>query len=460
MGKDAAVSWLPEWFLYCFGGPKGNEALVPTTSASGRQIDTLWREINGWSSTSKAAKAFDLLVKEMRLRFVYDANGNRVVGDMNKALGFKAANAVIMESFHAPHLLYIMTEARGCEDWAYLAMYKACTGMDNRIVIQSVPGEETGEFFKIASGQRNVEDRQRQWDVLTWPAAKKVWYCPLCDEEQRMGGVCSKCNQDYKYKYVPTSKLVTQESINEKLAYGEDSEWFQGPVLANFIKGSSRSLITLSEYMDAESRYGGEGGLVEGLPDVLGCDIAWTGQNFTVLCHRKGPVLYQFYRWQGMRTDYTADRIMEWLVANPHGIATIENGIAQSGVIDQIIKAQFGSRLVLVNPGAPPVSDQDKEFYVNQRAQLYFYLQQRFKKGTIAIREKRLPLGGQLTAIPARVRTDMKFEIESKDTLLKKMPSPDDADAAMLSMAGSPDVMMTANVKDVIVVGQTTNYDW
>lgn len=464
MGKDACVSWLPSWFLYCFGGPMGQHALVPTTSASGRQIDTFWREQNGWMSGAVNVDAFDVMVKELRLKKIEDPRDQtrQLDGTNNKAVGFKALSQAVMESFHAPHLLYIMTEARACEDWAYLSMFKACTDVDNRIVIQSVPGEQTGMFYEIARGE------VPGWEVLFWPAARKVWSCPGCDYTTTSDGICPTCDRELKSKYVPTSRRVTDQSIQEKLAFGEDSEFFQAPVLANFLTGSSLQLISLREYHDAEDRYGPKrverindieipmGGVVEDeQSDILGVDVAWVGQNNTVLCHRKGPVVYKFHRWQGQRTDYTADRVMEWMNAYPHGTVCIESGIAQSGVIDQIVKAHYGSRLQLINPGGPPLGgEKEEEMFHDRRSQLYYYVQQKFRKGILAIRDTNDELKKQLTGIRAKVRTDVKFQIESKDELKKRMESPDDADALMLTMAGSSDESRAATFKDLMVIGQ------
>ena len=467
MGKDACVSWLPSWFLYCFGGPMGQHALVPTTSASGRQIETLWRELNGWMTTAINLKAFDPLNKELRL----------TASPHNKAVGFKALSQQVMESFHAPHLLYIMTEARACEDWAYLSMFKACTGADNRIVIQSVPGEMVGMFYEIARGE------VPGWNVLFWPAARKVWYCATCDGPiEATEGLCVSCAAGLNWKYVPTSKQVTDQSIQEKLAFGEDSEFFQAPVLANFLTGSSLQLITLKEYHDAEDRYGPlrtetvngiaipYGGITESLPDILGVDCAWVGQNNNVMCHRKGSVVHKFWRWQGnkgkgteTRVDTTdlIDRVMQWMNAHPSGVVVTENGIAQSSLIDHLIKAKYGARLHLVNPGGPPLGgEKEAEMFHDRRSQLYFYLQQRFRKGTIALKDTNDELKKQLTGIRAKVRTDVKFQIESKDELKKRMPSPDDADALMLTMAGSSDMSKAATIGDIMSIGVPVQRDW
>ena len=448
IGKDAISAWLTEWFLACFATETAH-ARVPSTSASGRQVGLLWREINAWTSRSKMANKFDLFVQRLQRKEPELSN--------SFAWGFKAANANVMEGPHAPKMLYIMTEARGVPEWGYLAMYKACADYDNRIFAQSVPGEEVGEFFAIASGKLGLysEANPTGWQVFFLPAAKQISTCTKCGTPFTEGKLFCECGRSC---YVPTSPRVTQESIDEKLVYGADSPWFVGPVLAQFIKGSSLNLVSLSEYREAENRYGE---LTDGPPDVLGVDVAWTGQNFTSLCHRRGPNVEKFIRYQGVRETETARIVIQWLCDHPNGTAVIESGIAQAGVIDIVTEAELGDRLVLVNPGGPPLGDSEQ--FVNRRSELYYYLQQRFKLGTIAIRDKNAPLGGQLTSIRAKIRGDMKFEMESKAEMARRgIPSPDDADGLMLAMAVASDGEAGVATMDDLEIGgvELPELDW
>ena len=136
----------------------------------------------------------------------------------------------------------------------------------------------------------------------------------------------------------------------------------------------------------------------------------------------------------------------------PHGKMVIESGIAQSGVIDRIEESGLGDRMVLVNPGGPPVGDPEQ--FADRRSELYYYFKERFKNGTIAVAERSSPLGGQITSIRAKVRGDMKFQIESKKEMAGHgMASPDDADAGMLTMAVASEGEAVEGDLDDIVVG-------
>lgn len=394
VGKDALSAWLVEWFLYC------HEGVVPTTSASDRQVGLLWHEINYWTAKSKAASAFEVLQRKM----------HKKSNPAAFAEGFKANSAAKMEGFHAPALLYIMTEARGVEDWGYQAMLKACTGADNRIFAQSVPGDENGEFYMIASMQRP------RWQPFVVPAARKVQIAPD------------------QYRYEATMKLVNQESIDEKLEYGADSSWFLGPVLAEFAKGGSDFLISLAQFHRAVNRWEETGEEPDQGQNVLGVDVAWTGKNETVLFHRQGRKIKRIIAYAGQRTDVTAERVMEWMSEYLDGAVVIEDGIAQAGVIDQIEAHGDANRLYLVLVGGPAV---EQEKFVNRRCELYYYFMKRFIDGNIAVPPayRQSPLGAQLTSIKKLIRGDGKFELESKRQMLARgIPSPDWADAGMLSM--------------------------
>ena len=421
VGKDAVSAWLVEWFLYCY------EGVVPTTSASGRQVELLWQEIHNWSTKSKAASAFELLSKKMYLKADRAAY----------ATGFKARDAATMEGFHYPHMLYIATEARGIEEWGYVAMLKACTGLDNRLLIQSVPGDATGEFWAVANGFRG--DR---WKVRQFPAA-------------RLDPITGK--------YVPTTRLVSQESIEEKLMYGEESPWFVGPVLAQFYEGGSLALLTAAQYQAACDRYeqAEENGTLPGGSDILGVDVAWKGSNESILCHRKGPVIQDIQHYQGQSELDTARRCEEWLQAHSKGVMVVEYGIAQAGVIDKLNEDGYEDRLVQVLPGNPPV---DEEKFADRKSELYYYATQRFKDGNIYIPEayRESPLGKQLTSIRKIPHGANKFQVESKRQLMaRKIPSPDWSDAYMLSNAVADDEFAEyAGWRAPQGVGERTEPDW
>ncbi len=395
MGKDAICALLVEWFLFCFG-VKGNPALVPTTSASGRQIAILWQEVNMWMHQSLNRDDFELLQQKLSVKDTLEES---------YSLGFKGNDAKTVEGYHAQKLLYILTEARGAPEWMFTAILKACTREDNRVLVQSVPGEETGEFYKIASGIRNAEMGEG-WEIIFAPAAEK------------RDGV-----------YVATTKLVSQQSIDEKLRYGEESSQFVGPVLAKFIKGSSLALVSLGKFMDAWNRHPMDD---EGADDVLGIDVSWVGSNESVLTHRKGPVLKRQWAHPGTNTIDLGEIAVQWYHATG-GWVIIEHGIAQSGVIDYCRKQKV-KKLITVDVGGPAL---EQERFADRKSELAYYFAERFEKDRISVPDKDSPLCGQLMAIQKKIRGDQVFQLEPKAQTVKRLGgmSPDWADSAILTIA-------------------------
>lgn len=417
------------WFLDCFGdkdAKAGERVLIPTTSASGRQVQILWREISGVASQAKTREHLECLTQKLRLKDCPEA----------MAEGFKAANEKVVEGRHSEKMLYVLTEARGAEDWAFTAILKACTGRDNRVLVQSVPGTEEGEFYAIASGQRGV------YSPALNPGGWRIFVLPAARKDKETG------------KYLATCPHVTQESIDEKLRYGEDSEQFVGPVLAEFIPGSPLTLVSLGEYLRAWDRWA-ETDVSEDGPDILGIDVAWVGQNDTVFTHRKGDRVIRQWGYQGVRTTETARVAKEWY-GKHGGYICIESVGVSAGVIDIILADQVPN-LIEVYPGNPAI---EVNRFKDRRSELYYYLAQRFKEGRIAVPERDSPLCGQLTSIKKMVRGDEVFQLEPKGQAFKSKGSPDWADSLMLTLAAPTEPAGSIRFQDLWSGGERVQPDW
>lgn len=437
-GKDAMCSWLPEWFLYNFAS-KDAPAKVPTTSASGRQNQLFWNELHYWHAKSAHQSAFELLTHELRFsKKMLDKNPKL---DSCIAHGFKAGNEKTVEGNHAPKMLFILTEARGAEDFVFRAMLKASTGADNRIVVQSVPGDEAGEFYAICQRLGG-----RDWDVIWGPSAKRVFECEQCKFEMDKEGLCPTCKQETTKKYKSIAKHVSQRSIDEKLAYGEDSSWFVAPVLAQFAKTSADSIISLSQFNRAVEITWEECG--DSDEWVLGVDASWIGNNETIFAERCGRRLMglipmQFEAISDNATKQQADYITQWLQFHPEGLAVIEHGVAQAGIIDRVHENRLGDRLITIPTGSPAY-EPDKFF--NRRSEIYYYLSLRFGENRIAINPtlRNDPLVGQLTAMKRKLQGDLIWRLEDKHEMMRRISrqatehgstSPDRADAVALAFS-------------------------
>ena len=84
-----------------------------------------------------------------------------------------------------------------------------------------------------------------------------------------------------------------------------------------------------------------------------------------------------------------------------------------------------------INVGRAP---QDREAFVNLRAEGYWALRDRFIEGTIDLDPDDEDLAAQLVDMRYKRTSSGKIQIESKDDIKKRgRPSPDEADAVMLA---------------------------
>lgn len=211
MGKDMVSACALEWFLCNYEG-----ARIPCTAPVERQIkDIFFAEVHKWVGKSLARGMLNL-----------GSVSVSVNSDPKNwyALGFTAGDSdaeggagATREGFHADNLLYIMTESRGLSNEAWNAAKKACTGPNNKILAQGIPGAEAGEFYRIHSAGRST------WRCFVFPSARK----------------------DSAGQWEATSKRVSLASILEKSADGEDAPLFVNGVLSQFSKQGSNSLIPL-----------------------------------------------------------------------------------------------------------------------------------------------------------------------------------------------------------------------
>jgi len=104
------------------------------------------------------------------------------------------------------------------------------------------------------------------------------------------------------------------------------------------------------------------------------------------------------------------------------------------GVVDQLL--ELGHDVLDMQAGASAV---DSEHYLNARAEWYWALRERFEDGDIDIDPDDDELAADLGSIRYKYTARGQVQIESKDDMKKRgLPSPDRADAVMLTAAAPP----------------------
>ena len=104
VGKTAVAAWAVTWFLVTRPLSK-----VPTTAPTfEKQVrDILWAEIHRWVRESVLARELSLSQTRMAVKGFEEEWF---------AVGMSAERPENLEGFHAPHLLYVVDEAKGVSD--------------------------------------------------------------------------------------------------------------------------------------------------------------------------------------------------------------------------------------------------------------------------------------------------------------------------------------------------------
>jgi hypothetical protein len=416
MGKDTVSAWLIEWFLMT-----RPLARIPCTSGVGRQVkEILFAEVHKWSSTSLMRQWFELQTTAMRVRgyeeFWYAVGFSSASDDP----GQKEAKA---EGWHEEHLLFVMTEARAVDDHIWDAARKACTQLDNKIFAQSVKGVEHGEFFQVFTRDRST------WKTFSFPDAKlNPEWTPQSGQEAS--------------KYLATSPLVSQKSIQEKFDQGEDAPVFRAGVLDLFIKGSAQGLISLEWLNEARNRHLDPVG-----PREFGGDVA-EGGDASALCERCGPVVLSLAAQHIKRIPETSGWFIvtlrqaheRWLAlpeeeraTEPEPLFRVDSIGVGAGVVGDM--EEVGANVRGINVGLPA---SDPEKYANLKAEIFWALRCRAENGALDL--SRIPelefqlLVEDLTTMRYRYTNTGKVQLEEKKETRKRLGrSPDRADAMALA---------------------------
>jgi len=298
MGKDTLCAWALEWFLVT-----RYLARCPTTSGSFRQVKSaLWAEVHRWTTRSLAYRPYE------------DWPGIHMVNTRMGINGYQAewfAEAFSIQSegnpedaerkaegYHADHLLYIMTEAKAIDPAVFRAVHKACTGPDNKVLCQSVPGVAEGDFYRIFTTHRFT------WNTHSFPSGRVRSRCRLCPAislEAPDAGCPTHGRQLVERHLEATSPLVQQSALDRMWQYGEDSPLVQAGILVNFIKQGSDYAIPLSWVEAAQDRWAemdpdtqgveAEDGALVPYAIEAGVDVG-EGEAETVCARRKGRYIF------------------------------------------------------------------------------------------------------------------------------------------------------------------------
>ncbi len=389
IGKDATLSWLILWWLFCY-----KDSQIPCTAPTSQQIyDILWKEIAVW---------LNRMPKQIRLLYEWQTKHIRMVESPEtwfaRAQTAKKENPEALAGVHGRYIFLASDEASGVDDIIYKTAEGSLTGKDYFFIMISNPTRLTGYFYDSHN------------------ADSKNWQCLTFNSEE--------------------SPIVEKEFIDRIIErYGKDSDEYRVQVLGLFPKQGvmdERGYLPLLNEADLTI-----------IPDTnafigakrMGIDCAGTGRNKSA--------------W-ALRDNFKLKIVAEEKVSTPKSIAERTLNLLRhyrmwgnESWLDNLGEGANASREIALVPNiseslkrvnAVSFNDEpeDKEKFLNKRAEMYWRLREWIRRGGQIVRDDELIK--QLLSIKYKINLRGRIQIMSKEEMRKAgIASPDKADAAALT---------------------------
>jgi hypothetical protein len=228
------------------------------------------------------------------------------------------------------------------------------------------------------------------------------------------------------------SPRVSEKYIEEmKQRYSPESTEFRIRVLGEFPESDDNTVIPLHLVEGAMER---DVPVDEDAPLIVGIDVARFGDNYSVMCKRRGRVVTGFRKWKGLDLMQLTGAIMaEFEAAGgrdlPEEILVDSVGVG-GGLVDRL--NELGLPVRGVNSSEAPSMGAT---YLNLRAELWWKM-----KEWLESRETSLPdeadLISELVAPRYEFTSTGRMKLEGKDQMRRRgLASPDMADALAMTFA-------------------------
>ncbi len=413
-GKTYVAAHVVVWWLM-----SNDDAIVITTAPTQRQVeDLLWREIRDIHRNNRELIGGKLSKTRLEL------------AERHYAFGFSTNTAERFQGFHQTHILFVVDEASGVSTTIFNAIVGSITSKDAKILLIGNPNSLSGVFYDAFHRNRKL------WNTIHISAFDTPAMQSGASIQQDTVDT-STSDKDLVAATVGTgspSGLVTPDWVKyAEQHWGKDHPEYQIRVLGEFPSNAADTLIPLYQIEAATQR-----NFAESQDDltVMGVDVARFGDDKSVTCIRKGPVVLHL-------DELAKSDIMEttgWALkqARQHQVDAIyvdEVGLG-GGVLDRMNEIG-GIEAIGINGGQRP---RDPERYANLRAELFDGLRLRFQQGDVAIPEDQ-ELISQLASLRYSFTSRGQIRLEDKQALRSSgQPSPDKADALMLAFSNVPNV--------------------
>jgi hypothetical protein len=416
-GKSYGASRLVAWWLSVH--PEG-EAFAVTTAPTAAQVSAiLWREIRrahrkgnlGGYITSGA-------VPEWKL-----ADGEPIGYGRKPADEDQAA----FQGIHSTFPLIVVDEACGVPKTLFDAVDALATNECARVLAIGNPDSSTSHFAEICkpgSGWNVI--RIDGLETPNFTAEAIAEHPALVELFESLGLAPSTESVPDGLRDLLLSPMWVAERISR---WGIASPLFTAKVRGNFPEIGDDVLIDPALIRAAQDRT-----FAPGPYTILGVDVARYGTDRSVVCLRRGPVVRVIADNSKQATTETTGHVVK--ARRDYGADEIRvDGVGVGGgVVDQLVEQ--GIDVVDMQAGSAAV---DGQHFLNARAEWFWTLRDFFESGDIDLDPDDDDLAAQLGSIRYKFTSRGQIQIESKDEMKKRhLPSPDRADALMLTVAAAP----------------------
>jgi hypothetical protein len=395
LGKTALISWQTLWFALT---RDGEDWKIPTTASAWRQLSKfLWPEIHKWARRLNWEKLERLPFKDKQE--LLDLSLKLQTGE---AFALASDNSSMIEGAHAVNLLYVFDESKEIPNQTWDSAEGAFSSGNACWLAYSTPGEPNGRFYDIQSRRPGYQD---------W----KVRHVTL-DE-------CIKAG-----------RISPGWVADRKAQWGEESAVYQNRVLGEFASSDEDGVIPLAWIERANQRWQkwNDSEKKEEFISV-GCDIARSGEDKTVLALRFENVISELRRYSKSDTMATTGHITGIMNLYKQGFAMIDVIGIGAGVYDKLREDQVSANTFNASEHTNLLDRSGELGFINCRAAGWWNLRELLQNDEIAIPPDD-KLTGDLTAPHWRVVSGGKIQIESKDDIKKRLGrSTDDGDAVVMA---------------------------
>lgn len=394
-GKSSSSSWLIFWFMCLF-----QDAKIPAVGPTEKSLKTiLWAELYLWYN--KLQKNGDIQFQEpfrskinmMASEVRIDNNPNwttfQRVSPRNSDEGTLKA---VLGGLHADNMLILIDEASSIQDQVFQPLESTLTSRCNFVIALFNPTKNSGwahdSHFDAVASQDFIK--------LHW-------------------------NGEHSELVSPTYL----KSLAKRYG-GRDNNNYRVSVLGVPPTTDDNSLIPFTWCEDASSRVPF---LQDNIDVVLGCDIARSGADSTIVSIRQGKNVLGFEKINEIETFQTSVAILKIAKKYQAKYICIDSLGIGSGVFDTV-RASFPKTYGVENSRR----SNDPEKYFNLRAECFYRLRLAFEMGSISLPSDDSELKMQLSTIRFSDEGG-KIKIESKKEIKKRLggESPDIADSLAIS---------------------------